>query len=965
MNESIWLRRYAIIMALLAALGTLTACSDDDDDDDDVTTTNDDDDTTDDDDDVTSDDDDDDTTGEEGPFDDLPSSVKQDEVPFPVTETTYVVYDSYGIPHVYAASEQDMVRGLAFAHARDRLLQMDLFRRNAQGTLTEVAGEVALDVDYEQRQTGLKWAAEDSYALMAQEEKDILQAYSEGVNAVIDMLRDDEFGASQLGIFLPVVYASLGLTPADVAHWRPIDTVSFGKLMAFQLSDDSGSEMGRTRDVNAWREAFAGTPLEGIHSDMRSPIPMEPTTMIDGFPNGSTSARTAKGFAGNWRPINYGTRTPLMPFSLLDRAIKVLENPLFPKSPIRDFTDSGSNNWIVAGKNSATGQPILANDPHLGLDYPPTFYEAHINTRLLNPEGDFNVIGINFAGTPGIVIGHNENLAWGVTTFGPDVSDVWEEQYTPGSPPTVLWHGGQSPVEVRNEEFNLRNSNGTMTTVTRPIEIVPHHGVILSKDEEKGMALSWRWSGHTVHSSELRAFWEINQAATQAEFEEAQDHFLVGAQSFVSIFDNGDIFYTGDAYIPLRQAGALELDTPPWLVLPGDGCCDWLDDRVPESKVPHALNPDKGYIVTANNDAVGVTLDGNPLNDEFYLGAFFANGLRAFRIDELINEHLDGGQKHTMETLADIQNDHRSGWGARMNSFILDAIAANPGGLADDSLVQAALPYLQGWSYDTPSGFVMDNPGEPDSNRIEWSETTDPDVRRDSVASSIFTAWLGDMISNTLDDEREEAFQKTGVRPGTDGAKTIDLLLRRTGQAVVPTDLYFDNIATPEVETRDEQILLSLIEAMTKLQATGKFREDGQPEPDMDQWLWGKIHRLTFDHLTVALDDAAAFLSIPPNGEPGFPRPGTSDSVDPAGHGMGCCNNNYGSGPNMRMVVTFEGAGKPKGYNVLPGGNSDTLNDPHRGDQASLWVNNETHPMWFELDDVKANAERIFVLTPQ
>jgi penicillin amidase len=312
--------------------------------------------------------------------------------------------------------------------------------------------------------------------------------------------------------------------------------------------------------------------------------------------------------------------------------------------------DFGSNNWVVSAGSSETGRPLLANDPHLALRSPPLFFMCHLNTARARPSDGFDISGLQFPGLPGVLLGYNRDIAWGLTTTGFDVTDYYLETITEGAdgePDTVLFEGRQVPIQIVTEMID----NGRGGQVRVEFEVVPHHGPIIPviRDgqvvpREGNTAISVRWTGFEP-SSEVTALLGISRARTVADAREALRAFENGNQNWVVITRDGHIFWKAPSRVPVRDPRAMTFDPAtgegigPNLVLSGAGEHEWIGD-VPYDELPELEDPRLGYIATANQDQVGNTADDNPFNDEHYFAILQDPGFRQARIRELISSSM-------------------------------------------------------------------------------------------------------------------------------------------------------------------------------------------------------------------------------------------------------------------------------------------------------------------------------------
>ena len=543
-----------------------------------------------------------------------------------------IARDKLGIPHLYARSEHDLFFGNGWIEAHDRLMQMQVFRYIAAGRLSELFGalqEDVIDGDITMRVHRIRALAEDSVAVLRASKDptdlaivDMLDAYADGVNAYVEALRRREF-----------TLAEAIVNWFDVSKWEPwtaADSIAIGRLQQFSLSEDE-IEVELTRAREMWTQVFdnaaPGTPEKlrsGGFADLYQTAPMDATSTIDGWPNVGTDTGTrAFGLSSGAR-----VQAPEVPLELLDGLRR--SGAGYPWLRLATNRSIGSNNWVVAGKLTASGQPILANDTHLPMLSPSIWYQLQLSAPASAGAAGVDVEGVAFPGIPGIMIGQNQHLAWGATVAVHDVTDLYKEDIVAcaaGGGDCVKFMGREVPLESRMETFKI-GANGTIVRMkTFKLETVPHHGPLspLVVNHEvmtrsgPGTALSIRYTGHDV-SEDVRTFYKLLHAKDQKDAFAAFKDFTFGAFNWVFVDDGGNIGWTQAAKVPRRPAACMSYDrktnrggSAPFLVQPGDGSCEWLGYLDPRY-IPHAVNPDKGYLVTANADPVGETFDNNPLN---------------------------------------------------------------------------------------------------------------------------------------------------------------------------------------------------------------------------------------------------------------------------------------------------------------------------------------------------------------
>jgi len=901
------------------------------------------------------------------------------------------VQDDRGMWHIYGQTLEDAMAAQGYLQAADRMGQMEFIRRQATGTLGEFAGSFVpslLEADAEARFDGHRRNAEAILASLAPEQRGVVDAFARGVNARIAELRS---GQAQLPRGVDVV-----LSGDSIVDWTALDTYAIARLQAAALSLDYGADLRRTDALERWRTHFppdAADPrvarLAGAFHDLYTFRPAQRVYNLDGFPNVGTDTGTR---ARRWppRPVP-SVRLPRVPERTLRAAMRFAERQ--QERFTRLFGDGwrGSNSWVVDGSVTASGHPILANDPHLALTSPPLFWMAHINTKRAG--GEIDAAGQMIAGTPAIILGFTDRIAWGLTTSGYDVSDAYVELITPGDPPTVEHNGSQVPLETVTEV--LRDDIGGMRTLT--FERVPHHGLIIPGSRSaceasdpppcevgKEIAISVRWTGNTP-SNEAGAFLDLYRAADVDEARDAFRKFEVGGQTLVVADTSGNIFYTSSVRLPIREPAALTYDpsdysgASPCFALDGRGGQDWTGDFLDERYIPHARNPSTHFIATANADPVGVTDDGDPHNgvdpadpaDDFYLACDFADGHRLARIVERLTELVAGGAV-TPQDMSALQNDAVSPYGRIVGPMIVaqlgraleerDVPGSHPdlaAAVAEHSAalarVERARDRLAAWSaFDTPAAVE----GTP----------TDAEVA-DSVAASIFNVTLGHLMRNTFDDEldwyADGAIDGAPRRTNLAGRTLIHMIQDVTSLAsydpVTGDSVFWDDLATPQVESRGDRVLRAVVAALDWLQA--RFGT-----ADMDRWRWGRLHTLRLDAIVPVGLLGEDVLSIPTPSDPifpdGFPRHGDRGVVDASNFGVFDFERiDYGSGPQQRLVVEMTPDG-PVAVNALPGGNSEDPDSPFHHDEMERWRRNEVSPVAFTEAQVVARHVRRLRFVP-
>jgi penicillin G amidase len=531
--------------------------------------------------------------------------------------------DERGIPYIEAASDEDLYFAQGYVTASDRLWQMDLQRRTARGELSEIFGQAALAQDKLHRTFGFGRIIDQAAANLDPKFNVAITSYAKGVNAFIDSLTDQT---------VPPEFRLLQYKPRP---WTPADSLAVGALMAEYLST--------TWQVDVMRASLASLPREKREALLPDTSPLDVLVVgtdrrARGVSRTPASPAVARGSAR--RRVSLTARQGVSP-EILAELTKLHEAQqrsfeLLGLTPPALETIHASNNWVVSGKRTATGKPLLANDPHIPASAPGVWYL----TQLIAP--GLHVAGVTFPGLPGIVAGHNEHIAWGVTNLGPDVQDVYIEKFDKANPTKYQTPSGLRDAEVRQEQIKVRKSFTSPATETQTVDVtVTRHGpIILEKD---GTRYALRWSLLDPATLQTGGIFNVNRARNWKEFTAALSTYRGPTQNFVYADVDGHIGYYGAGLIPIRKSGDGSV--------PYDGATDdgeWTG-FIPFEKLPHLYDPPSGMIVTANQRVVGSSYP-------YFVSHVWASPYRARRIFDL----LSGKSKLTTDDFRKIQGDVHS-----------------------------------------------------------------------------------------------------------------------------------------------------------------------------------------------------------------------------------------------------------------------------------------------------------------
>ena len=560
-----------------------------------------------------------------------------------------VTRDAHGIPTVVAQNEHDADFVIGFLHAQDRLFAMDMMRRYGAGRLAELFGARFVGLDRGTRMLGLYRAAERQYAGLAAPTRAALDAYAAGVNAFI---------ATRRQAWPPEYY----LLRAAPEPWRPADSLVWAKIMDLQLTGNYRGEMLRARLLRHLSPADLAVLYPAYPKD--APVTLE-------------KARAA------YRDVP------------LDKLAAALP----PGGP-----QAASNNWVLSGARTENHKALLANDPHLDFSAPGVWYLVRIETPELK------AAGVTAPGNPFLIIGHNEHIAWGFTTTGSDVEDLFIEKADPVDPSRYAAPGGPLPFATRQEEIRVRDGAPVSMTIRET-----RHGPVISDlvDSPQLLALSATWLAADDHSPD--AVWAMSRAQDWQSFRHALESWAAPQQNIVYADTEGNIGFIAPAHIPIRANGDGWLPAPGWT-----GDYDWTG-MVPFDALPSAYNPPDGRIVTANNKIV-------PDDYPYLLTRDWELPYRAERITAL----LDTGALQSPDTTAAIQGDLQSLVAKQLLPMMLTVTP-------DSVPARLAVERLRRWD------------GRMDRSRVE---------------PLIFIAWLRELSRVLLADKLAGDFEDYwGLRP--------------------------------------------------------------------------------------------------------------------------------------------------------------------------------------------------------
>lgn len=766
-----------------------------------------------------------------------------------LTDTVRIVRDASGVPQIYAQNEHDLFFAQGYVHAQERLWQMDYYRRLGSGRFSEILGARLFPTDRYLRTIGLRRHAERALAEVDAETLAILEDYCDGVNAYIESHRNN----------LPIEYALVGAPTPD--PWTPLDVLTWGNTLSLQLAGNYRLELLRG-------QLFAHLGEEKTAQLL--PPKAENTPLI--IPN-AVSLRNA--FADT-------------NFDALDTIDEVAGDPALPW---------GSNNWVVSGSRTESGTPILANDPHLQLGKPATWYLNGLHG------GRFDVVGFSFPGSPFVVVGHNSDIAWGITNVGPDVQDLYMQRLNDEDNPTQYeWNGEWRDLEIIHDEIKVKDGDPIPITIRLTHQgplVVESLSSTLISSAQRETPLALRWSLFEV-GSVVTSLKEMNLASNWDEFRGSLEGWDIPGQNFVYADVAGNIGYQMTGKIPMRPEGHQGL-----VPVPG-----WTDEfewegYIPFDELPSTYNPPAGFIATANNKVVG--------DDYPYLIAYdWWPGYRAQRI----TENLAADDTITVAETRALQMDTYSIPAAAIRTSLLTVTP-------QDDRQRAALAELEKWdSYFEP----------------------------DRVGAAIYQTWYTFLLENTIQDDLDTEYTTRFLAGNYErfGNSHIPMMVELLK---TPDDPWFDDQTTPIVETFEETAQLSLNQALDWL--TEKYGSD------MSTWTWGRIHTVTLAHAPIGGSGIAPVERLV-NGA-ALPMGGDNTTVNNAAFRWNAPFKVW-YGTSMRYIVDM--GAFDEAQVVLTTGQSGHIFNPHYDDMTPMWQNGGYVLLPFTQTAVDANAGDVLTLTP-
>ena len=627
-----------------------------------------------------------------------------------------VYFDDRLVPHLYADDQLDAVYVQGYLHARFRLWQMEFQTMAAAGRVSEVIGDLALNYDREQRRLGMVYAAENMLQVMEADPltKSLCNAYTKGVNAYISQLSETE---------LPIEYKLLGYKPEK---WTNLKIALFVKAMAKTLA-------GNVDDL-----AYTNAKTFFDDEQMKVLFPAVPDSLDPIVPKGTAFDKPGI--------------VPVAPATVDSLYFPKRKDTLTVKEIDRQHPDNGSNNWVVSGKKTKSGAPILCNDPHLELSLPAIWYEM----QMSGP--DINVYGTSFPGIPGIVIGFNDSIAWGVTNSQRDVRDYYEIRFKDETKKQYWFNNQWQDTKLRVEEIHIKGKPVFYDTVAYTIFGPVMYDQSFMNEATNGKPLAVRWKAHDP-SNEALAFWKLNHAHNYNDYLEAIKGFECPAQNFVFASKSGDIAIWQQGTFPARW------DRQGLYVMPGFDSSYMWQGYIPQAENPHSVNPEQGFLESANQRPVDGTYP------------YFIPGAYDLYRGITINRKLREMNNITVEDMKNLHNENFNALASTARPFMLKHIY--------DSLLTS----------EEKSYFKL----VKDWNLLNGFE---------EKGTTVFMLWY-DTLQNMVFNDELGQMKLQGLFPYD--RTTIEALIRDSAF------VYVDNIQTPQKETIGDLLVQSFKAIVPKL----------------------------------------------------------------------------------------------------------------------------------------------------
>jgi len=776
-----------------------------------------------------------------------------------------IYFDDFGVPHIISQNQDDAYFTQGYLHAQDRLWQMDLTRRVAEGRLSEVFGAQVIEFDKLFRTIGIHRFSYNWYNSISPESKQILTSYTQGVNKFIETHYDN----------LPVEFDALNYRPEP---WKPEQSLMLARMMGWDLNiawytDYVMGEVLSKTGIEKTSLIFPDTNITIYTKPVIEPVDSTVESEEKETPK-KKKFRDETGYLEN------ENATYLKQVSFLGK------NFFESNQNYRNFlgingSHTGSNSWVVSGSRSFTGKPILANDPHLALQAPSRWYEMYIKG------GKLDVRGMTFPGIPGVVIGSNKTISWGLTNLMNDDNDFIILKRDSADSRKYIYNNQATSLDSIKEKIYIKDS-----VETDFIIYTTKIGPVISDLKMRGFAdmtenpddpyrdklMTFRWTGFE-QSDEVNCFYGINTASNWDEFKASLKDFSVPAQNFIYSDIYGNIGYRAGGKIPIRKT-----NTEFSYIFPGEDEIDWTG-YIDFDKLPELYNPPEGYIITANTDPYSWMKDSK---DKFYISYLWEPSSRF----NSIKQFIDGRTLFDLEDFKLLQNSYESPYAkGLLKDFFTDT---QTGSLNYDTETLAAIEKLKNWNSD---------------------------IVKNEAASVIYNTYIVYLIKNIFEDELGEHIFNDFISIQNLPYRSLERIMNQ------PESEWFDNLTTTTQEKRPDIVKKSIIQAV-------EFLKNKFPGKDVNSWNWGSVHTVKFRHPLGFVEALDKTFNIGP-----YDVGGDQTSVNNTEYRFSDViekgNFDVVVGASMRMITSMADIERPLTINST--GQSGQPVSTHYSDQARMW----------------------------
>ncbi len=796
-----------------------------------------------------------------------------------LNQAVEIVRDEHAVAHIYASTPEDLFFAEGYTHAQERFWQMEFQRRLAAGRLSEIFGETTLSTDRYLRQFNFHGLTEQSYALLDADSKRVIDAYTAGVNAYIRGRKPAKLGLE---------FALLGLqgVKIDIEEWTPVDSMIWGEIMVYNQSDQMETEL-----ANIAQLAEVGTAMYAdLHPAYRSDRPT--IIQTEDWKTGQSSALAPAGF------------------SLADlELIRTIGGRLEMSSPapaelaaLGLGPSGGSNSFAVAGSKTTTGKALLANDPHMAVSMPAIWYEVGLHCVEKTPDCIYELRGFSLPGVPGILIGHNDRIAWGLTNANFDAEDVFIERTNPDDPNQYEVNGKWQKMDIRREEIKVYGQDEPVVIYVRSTrnglvatdELTDQTPFTYNADRPQPYVLAYAWTGLEPMRT-IQSVLMVNRAQNWEDFNQALQYFDVGKQNMLYADVDGNIGYVMPGKVPVRAKGDGTLPVP-----------GWNDDYrwtgfIPYEKLPRVFNPKQGFIVTSNNPQL------REGDYNYLLSKDYDRGQRAARITQMIQGDAD---KISLADMQTIQTDNKS--------------------LPGLEIIQ----YLEGLSFDDPKVSAARD------SLLAW----DGQTTLDSSQTMLYAVFWRNLTAAIFHDKLSENLWPNG------NTLTEDIVFHLLQNQ---DSNWWDDMATPDVKERRDATLKRAFEKAYQ-EGIANFGEK------LDAWRWGDAHTIYFENASLGKSGISLIENLfnrgpfPVNGSESVVQKTCWSVVEP--YTVYCI-------PALRQVVDLGDLGNSQ--MIFSVGQSGHPMSPHYDDFIEPWRTFQYYPSNWLRTQAEAGKHETLTLKPK